>query len=148
MAEMSKELMELINSVPCCYVATASKDEAPNVTPMGSTRAVSTDTIVLMVMAAKTFENLKENSKVAIAVNSSTPPKAEFSKEKLGQVAAFQIKGTAAVLTSGDMFEQTKAKVTELLGPEVAGMIKATAAVKVEEIYSSTPGPDAGKRIA
>jgi predicted pyridoxine 5'-phosphate oxidase superfamily flavin-nucleotide-binding protein len=44
MAEMSKELMDLINGGGYCYLATASKDGMPNVAIIGSTRAVSPDT--------------------------------------------------------------------------------------------------------
>jgi len=136
---MSKEFMDLINSVPCCYVGTASKNAVPNMAPMGSTRAVSPDTIVLQVMALKTFENLKENPKVAIVVTSELPPKGEASKEKMAKVSAFQIKGSANVLTSGDMFEQTMKRAVERMGPQVAAMLKAVVTVKVEEIYSIAP---------
>ncbi len=45
------------------------------------------------------------------------------------------------------MHEQTKGMLTKILGPEAAQMLKATVVLKVEEIYSITPGPEAGKRI-
>ena len=149
MAEISKELMDLINSVPCCYLATASREGVPNVVPAGSTAAVSPDTIVVAgVFLGKTLENLKENPKAAIVVNSAAPPKAEISVEKLAQVTGGQIKGSVTLLTSGDIHEQTKSMVAKLLGTEAARMLKATVVLKVEEIYSVTPGPEAGKRIA
>ncbi|GAJ09898.1 unnamed protein product, partial [marine sediment metagenome] len=59
-----------------------------------------------------------------------------------------QMKGSVALLTSGDMHEQTRGMVTNILGAEAAQMLKATVVLKVEEIYSVTPGPEAGKRIA
>jgi len=37
MAEMSKELMDLINEGGYCYLATASKDGMPNIAIIGST---------------------------------------------------------------------------------------------------------------
>lgn len=148
MVEMSKEMMDLINSVPCCYLATASKDGVPNVVPVGSTAAVSPDTIVVAgVFLGKTLENLKENPKAAVVVNSAAPPKAEISIEKLAQITGWQMKGSVALLTSGDMHEQTKGMVTKILGAEAAQMLKATVVLKVEEIYSIMPGPEAGKKI-
>ena len=147
MAQMSQEMMDLINSVPCCYLATASKDGLPNVVPAGSTAAVSPDTIVIAgVFLRKTLENLGENPKAALVVNSAAPPKTEISIEKLAQVTGGQVKGSVSVLTSGDVHEQTKAMVAQLLGTEAAQMLKATVVLKVEEIYSITP-PEAGKRI-
>jgi hypothetical protein len=38
--------------------------------------------------------------------------------------------------------------VAQLLGREAAEMLKATVVLKVEEVYSITPGPEAGNRIA
>jgi predicted pyridoxine 5'-phosphate oxidase superfamily flavin-nucleotide-binding protein len=149
MAEMSKELTDLINSIPCCYLATASKDGVPNVVPVGSTAAVSPDTIVVAgLFLLKTLENLKENPKAAIVVNAATPPKAERSEKEIPKFAGGQIKGSVTLLTSGDMHEQTKNRITPMVGTELAGRMKATVVIKAEEIYAIAPGPDAGKRIA
>ncbi len=148
MAQMPKELMDLINSVPCCYLATASKAGVPNVVPAGSTAAVSPDTIVAAgIFLDKTLANLKENPQASVVVNSAPPPKAEISVEKMAQITGGQIKGMVTLLTSGDIHEQTKAVVAKLLGAEAAQMLKCTVVLKVEEIYSITPGPGAGKRI-
>ena len=149
MAQMPAELMDLINSVPCCYLATASKDGVPNVVPVGSTAAVSPDTIVVAgIFLGKTLENLKENPRAAVVVNSAAPPKAEISVEKLAQITGGQIKGSVILLTSGDTHEQTKDMVAKILGAEAAQMLKATVVLKVEEVYSITPGPGAGMRVA
>ena len=62
MAEMSKELMELINGGGYCYVGTASKDGMPNMCILGSTRAVSPDTIIMAAgFMNKGLKNLEEN---------------------------------------------------------------------------------------
>jgi predicted pyridoxine 5'-phosphate oxidase superfamily flavin-nucleotide-binding protein len=149
MQQISKELMDLINSAPCCYLATASKDGVPNVVPVGSTAAVSPDTIVVAgIFLGKTLDNLKENPKAALVVNSAAPPKAEISVEKMAQITGGQVKGSVTLLTSGDVHEQTKGMLAKILGAEAAQMLKATVVLKVEEVYSITPGPDAGKRIA
>jgi predicted pyridoxine 5'-phosphate oxidase superfamily flavin-nucleotide-binding protein len=149
MAEMSKELTDLINNAPCCYLATASKDGTPNVVPVGSKAAVSPDTIVVAgLFLLKTLENLKENPKAAIVVNVGKPPKKERSRVKIPKFIGAQIKGSVTLLTSGDMHEQTKNRITPLVGTELAGRMKATVVIKAEEIYAIAPGPDAGKRIA
>ncbi len=63
MAEMTKEVMDLVNSVPCCYLATASKDGVPNVVPAGSTAAVSPDTIVVAgIFLGKTLDRFQWKS--------------------------------------------------------------------------------------
>jgi predicted pyridoxine 5'-phosphate oxidase superfamily flavin-nucleotide-binding protein len=149
MAEMSKELMDLINNTPCCYLATASKDGVPNVVPVGSIAAVSPDTIVVAgLFLLKTLENLKENPKAAVVVNTGTPPKEKRSMEKIPKFIGGQVKGSVTLLTSGDMHEQTKDRVAPMVGTELAGRMKATVVIKAEEIYAIAPGPDAGKRIA
>ena len=150
MAQMSKELMDLINSVPCCYWATASKDRTPNVAPAGTTGAVSPDTIVAAgILLGKTLDNLKENPKAAVLVTSAAPApsKAEMSAEKYAQVTGAQIKGSVTLLTSGDVHEQVKSVVAQALRAEVAKMVKATIALKVEEIYSVS-AVEPGKKIA
>jgi predicted pyridoxine 5'-phosphate oxidase superfamily flavin-nucleotide-binding protein len=150
MTQMSKELMDLINSVPCCYWATASKNGMPNVGPIGTTTAVSPDTIVAAaIMMGKTLDNLKENPEAAVVVNSMPPAssKAEMSLEKYAQVTGAQIKGSVTLLTSGDIHEQTKSAVAQVLGPEIAQAVKATAVLKVEEIYSVS-GAEPPKKIA
>jgi len=149
MAEMSPELMDLINSAPCCYLATASKDGVPNVVPVGSTAAVSPDTIVVAgLFMLKTLENLKQNPKAAVVINATKPPDKEGSGGKGPKFIGGQVKGSVTLLTSGDMHEQTKNRIAQKIGTEMAGRIKATVVIKAEEIYSVTPGPDAGKRIA
>jgi len=149
MAEMSQELTDLINSAPCCYLATASKDGIPNVVPVGSTTALSPDTIVVAgLFLLKTLENLKENPKAAVVVNAGTPPKAERSGKEIPKFTGGQIKGSVTLLTSGDMHEQTKNRIAQMVGTELAGRMKATVVIKAEEIYAIAPGPEAGKRIA
>ena len=109
MAEMSKELMDLINSVPCCYWATASKGGVPNVAAAGSTVAVSPDTIIgAGIFVGKTLQNLRENPKAMVLVHSAPPPKAEFSMGTLAPVTGAQIRGSVTLQTSGDMHEQMK----------------------------------------
>jgi predicted pyridoxine 5'-phosphate oxidase superfamily flavin-nucleotide-binding protein len=150
MAQMSQEIMNLINGDDYCYVATASKDGMPNMAIIGSVRAVSPDTIIMAAgFMNKSFKNLQENPKASVIVYTSLPPqKTKASAEDMTKIGGAQIKGSVSLLTSGDVHEQTKKMIAERLGPEMAAMIKATVVLKVEEIYSVGLGPEAGKRIA
>jgi predicted pyridoxine 5'-phosphate oxidase superfamily flavin-nucleotide-binding protein len=150
MADMPKEIMDLVNGEGYSYVATASKDGMPNMAIMGSTRAVSPDTIVLAAgFMNKGFKNLQENPKASVIVYSGLPlKKTQASMEDLAKIGGGQIKGSVTLLTSGDIHEKMKSMLAERLGPEIAAMTKATVVLKVEEVYSVGLGPEAGKRIA
>ncbi len=146
MVEMSKELIDLINKVPSCYLATATRDGVPNVDPFSSVRAVGPDTIIIAAnRAGKTVTNLKGNPRAALVFHSQPPPRGEASIEKLALVIGGQIKGTATILTSGDLHEQAKRMTAEMLGPQAAEAFDATIVLKVEEVFSITPGPKAGR---
>ncbi len=149
MAEMSKELMDLINRVPCCYWATASKDGTPNVGPIGTTMAMSPDTIVAAgILMGKTLDNLRENPRAAVLVTSvpPAPSKAKMSAEKYAEVTGGQIKGSVTLQTSGDTHEKMKNLVAQALGAEAAQAVNTSLVLKVEEIYSVS-GAEPAKKI-
>jgi predicted pyridoxine 5'-phosphate oxidase superfamily flavin-nucleotide-binding protein len=150
MAEMSPELMNTINGDCYCYVATASKDGMPNMAIIGSVRAVSPDTIIMAAgFMNKSLKNLQENPKASVIFYSGLPTqKTKASAAELAKASGGQVKGSVSLLTSGDVFEKTKAAMNERFGPEIAQMVKATVVLKVEEIYTVGLGPEAGKRIA
>ncbi len=150
MAQMSPELMNMINGDPYCYVATASKDGMPNVAIIGSVRAVSPDTIIMAAgFMNKSFKNLQENPKASVIFYSGLPAqKTKASTEDLAKITGGQVKGNVSLLTSGDVHEKMKAAMKERFGPEIAQIVKATVMIKVEEIYTVGLGPEAGKRIA
>ena len=84
------------------------------------------------IFPVKTSANLQKNTQIAIGV-------VENGK-------GYQFKGTAELLTSGPLYDQLKA----LLAEKKPGLPVPKHAVKitVEEIYSLTPGPEAGIKIA
>jgi predicted pyridoxine 5'-phosphate oxidase superfamily flavin-nucleotide-binding protein len=61
----------------------------------------------------------------------------------------YQVKGSTTILTSGEVFEET-AKWTEDEGKKLGLPLKSKGAVviKISDIFSVSPGPDAGKKIA
>ncbi len=77
----------------------------------------------------KTFRNLQENPKVAVLV------------VDLEKSDGYQIKGTAEVLTSGNLFEKIARRSEERKKPRPKYVVK----IKVEEIYSIRAGMTAEK---
>ena len=150
MANMPKELIDLINGGGYCYFATASNDGMPNVAIIGSTAAVSPDTILIAAgFMNKGFKNVQENPKASVIVYSNLPAnKMKATSEDFAKISGGQIKGKVTVLTSGEVYDQVKTAIRERLGQQMADMIKAALSLKVEEVYSVGLGPDAGKRIA
>ena len=144
MAEMTIEMMDLINNMAAPYLATASKEGVPNVVPCGSTRAINPDTITITALHLnKTFRNLEENPKVALVFHSELGKKGERR-----EVRGWQIKGEATLVKSGEYYERAKEGAVKRFGEEAAKMVKAAVVIRVKEIYNIVSGPDAGKRAA
>ena len=128
--ELTDEMKQLIESVRFCNVATASGDAAPNVSPKGSLMWLDNETIAFCdFMSPHTRENLKANTKVAVSV---VDPDGK---------QAFQFKGTAQLLTSGDLYrkvaDQAKAKAKKG-GRELPDPANA-AVIRIEEIFAFSP---------
>ena len=84
------------------YFATSSKDGKPNVVPMGLISAISDSQLMIVdVRMNKTRKNLAENCMVSLAVTDT----------KRSQ--AYQFKGKATVITSGELFDSCKKTVKE-----------------------------------
>lgn len=78
----------------------------------------------------RTFQNIKENPQVAIAV---------IDRDKMD---GYRFAGPAQIHTAGELFDQVAAQMQK------AGIkAQAVITVSVEEIYSLKPG-QAGERIA
>ncbi|MEN6591921.1 MAG: pyridoxamine 5'-phosphate oxidase family protein [Methanobacterium sp.] len=129
---LTQEMMDAIEKNNIVWLATASTDDVPNVVPIGLARPLDSGTVLLVAnFMNKTFKNLKDNPKASIAVgNVSECP--------------YQFKGDVEIYESGKYFEdavQWAKSVMAQLNP------KAAVLLKVNEIYSVQPGPDAGKKI-
>lgn len=144
MAQMTKEMMEVLNNMAAPCLATASEDGVPNVVPCGSTRAISPDTITISALYLnKTFTNLEKNPRVALVIHTDLGKKGERREAQ-----AWQIKGTASLVKSGDIYERAREGAIKRFGEQAAKIVKAAVVIKVEEIYNVVSGPDAGKRVA
>lgn len=120
MAKLTSEMRDMFGK-QLAVVATASKDGTPNVGPKGSVYIIDDETIVYSEgTGEKTLKNLQENPKVAIMV---------VDREK-GD--GYQVKGTAELLDSGELFERAARRQEERKRPRPKYAVK----IGVEEIYS------------
>ena len=120
MAKLTSEMKAMIEQ-QLAIVATAGKDGIPNVGPKGSLHVVDDETLVYSEgTGEKTLKNLKENSHVAVIV---------VDREKSD---GYQIKGTAELLDSGELFERAARRQEERKRPRPKYAVK----IGVEEIYS------------
>jgi predicted pyridoxine 5'-phosphate oxidase superfamily flavin-nucleotide-binding protein len=131
MAKLSDEMKTMFER-QLAVVATASSDGTPNVAPKGSMYVVDDQTLAYSEGAGqKTLRNLLQNTKVAVMVVDR-----DVSD-------GYQCKGTAEMLTTGDLYEQ-QAKRSESRGrPRPTHVVS----IKIEEIYSVKAGLTA-KKIA
>ncbi len=114
------------------WVATASRDGEPNATPKGSLKLVDENHVLFAdLFSLKTRRNLLENNKIAVTVVDTATNK------------GYQLKGTAEIVTSGSLFEDTSKQLPKGL-PPVHHVVKIT----VEAVFDQSVGPDAGKQIA
>lgn len=121
------------------FIATVDGGGKPNVVSKGSLKVLDDEHLwYIESTGKKTYENLKKNPHVAVAL---------ASQEKMG---AYQLKGKAELVTEGSLYEQAVKRMEEISSRLEIPLPKPIAAVriKVDEIYSIMPGPMAGERIA
>lgn len=136
MAKMTKKMQEMFNRMGIKQLATSDKNGVPNLVPINFMKILDDKTILASaVFMSKTFQNLKENPVCAVSVWEG--------------FKGYQFKGSVTIETSGPIFEETKAW-TEAEGKKLGLPLKSKGAVviKVTDIFSVSPGPDAGKKIA
>jgi uncharacterized protein len=138
MVSMPKEVMDLVRTPPIDLsmskvIATISDQGVPNITPMGSITAIDSETVAFADGATvHTRENLQgKNKNVAFMVCQRAQP-----------MTAYQVKGTfVGFQTSGPIYDNF-AKMFAARGMPAP---RAVGLVKVDEIYSSTPGQNSRK---
>ena len=117
------------------WVATASHDGEPNVTPKGTLKLMDENHVLFAdLFSLKTRKNLLENNKVAVTVVDAATAK------------GYQIKGTAEVVDSGTLFEETRKQLQE--SPKGLPPLHHVVKITVEAVFDQSVGPEAGKQIA
>ena len=123
MAKLSDDVKEMIARVVPAFVATASKNGKPNVSPKGSVRVLDDEHVAFAEIASpNTIANIKDNPQVEIMV---------FDPNTWG---GCRIRGKANIVESGDLFESFKAQYAPMK-MEVHSAIK----VSVEEAIVMPP---------
>lgn len=132
MVKLPADVKEALVNQQVASLVTADKNGVPNVCLMGFVKAKDDETLLMAnVFWKKTEANLRDNPKAA--VSAYMPPK------------AYQIKGSVELIDKGPMMDE----VVEWVSSKMANLKpKGAALLHVEEIYSVTPGPSAGERIA
>jgi predicted pyridoxine 5'-phosphate oxidase superfamily flavin-nucleotide-binding protein len=117
------------------WVATASHDGEPNVTPKGTLKLMDEHHVVFAdLFSLKTRKNLLENNKVAVTVVDPATAK------------GYQLKGTAEVVDSGPLFETTSKQLHD--SPKGLPPLSHVVKITVEAVFDQSVGPEAGKQIA
>ena len=117
------------------WVATATNDGVPNVTPKGSVRVLDDQHVVFAdLFSLKTRQNLEKNPSVAVTVVDAATHK------------GYQIKGNAELISSGPLYDQMAQQLKQS-APSLPAPIYVVK-IAVEAVYDQSVGPDAGKQIA
>jgi uncharacterized protein len=136
MATLNERMKEIFSRQNIFVLGTADLNGIPNVVPVGAIKILDDETVLISYQYfLKTLKNLQVNPKVAIS----------FWEEGEG----YQIKGEASVQTEGKIFEDTVEWIREL-SDKIGHPLKSKGAVviRITEIYSVSPGPTAGQKIA
>ena len=132
MAKINDEMKTILEDASLWILATADRDGMPNAVPIKWTKVLGNDTLMLVDnFMSKTIDNVAVNPKVSISA----------WKESTG----YQFKGAAVIETSGPTFEEGKEMLIKA-GSDRSP--KGAVIVKVDSIFSISPGSDAGKRLA
>lgn len=134
MVTIPKEVLDFLPG-KLAWVATASCNGEPNVTPKGTLRLLDDQHVSFAdLFSRKTRQNLRENPKVAVTVVDAKSGK------------GYQLKGTADLVESGQLFQ----KVSEELKQSYEGLPepRCVVIITVEAVFDQSAGPEPGKQIA
>jgi predicted pyridoxine 5'-phosphate oxidase superfamily flavin-nucleotide-binding protein len=132
MVAIPKDIQEFLPG-KLAWVGTADKSGVPNLAPKGTLKVLDDHTLVFAdLFSLKTRAALEENPQVAVAV--------------IDKMTGYQFKGKAELLDKGSLYDGVSGEVKKAM-PDLPG-IKYAVKITVDSIYSLSPGPDAGKKIA
>jgi predicted pyridoxine 5'-phosphate oxidase superfamily flavin-nucleotide-binding protein len=138
MALLNDRMKEIFSKQGIFVLGTADLKGVPNVVPVGAVKILDDETILVSDQYfLKTLNNLREN------------PRVSMSFWELEKGEGYQIKGEAAIHTEGKIYEETVEWIREF-SKQLGHPLKSKGAIviRITSIYSVTPGPDAGKKIA
>lgn len=132
MAKLTQEMKDMVANQQC-FIATTDTNGMPNVAPKRSTRVLSDEALIFTEgTGGTTFANIKNGSKVAVAVvNPET-------------VDGYRFLGTPEFQETGELYDMAAAVSVKMGMPKPLGVV----IVNISEIHSLKPGPTAGKKIS
>ena len=134
MVLINDEMRAVFEKIKVFSVGTAAQDGTPNVAPIAFVQFTGGDEVwVGDNYMKKTLANVRANPRMAIYAWDPDSKR------------CYQVKGRVEVRTEGAEYEQMKAKMK---AKNEAYPAKSLLILRVEEVYSCTPGPGAGDRIA
>ena len=134
MVLINEEMRAVFEKIKVFSVGTAAQDGTPNVAPIATVQFTGGDEVwVGDNYMKKTLANVRANPRMAIYAWDPDSKR------------CYQVKGRVEVRTEGAEYEQMKAKMK---AKNEAYPAKSLLILRVEEVYSCTPGPGAGDRIA
>lgn len=136
MTVMPSEVQALFKEVEDVVFTTAREDGQPNSCIVGMKAIIDDETVYMSdQFFKKTLENVKANPKVSVV----------FWKG----AEAYELYGTARYVNEGPEFEEQKAWVDAAFQSKGMPIVaKGGCFIHVEEVFTSTPGPTAGDKIA
>ncbi|MDD3978083.1 pyridoxamine 5'-phosphate oxidase family protein [Methanomicrobium antiquum] len=133
MVKLNAEVKEAFLKSKVIPLATASKDNVPNVAPMASLYLKDDETIwILNNYMNKTATNIKETKKAAVYIYGE------------GIKGCFQIKGDAELISTGADYEEAKKM---FLAKKPNFPAKELLIIKITDVFNCSPGQGAGDKI-
>lgn len=133
MVALTEEVKKAFSTLKAFPIATSSKAGIPNVVPIGFVELVDDETIwIADNFMKKTLANVLENPHLSVFI---------WGPETNG---CFQIKGDVEIKTSGPEFEKMQFTVKSKMAQAPA---KGLLIVKIREVFSCSPGPNAGDKL-
>ena len=129
--KLPKKVKDIFVNEAVHQLATSSLDGIPNISNVGAKYLLDDESIVVVDnYMDKTLSNILVNPRVAILVRTERE--------------SYQIKGSTTYLTVDTIYEYAK----KWMG-SVSKVFPAKGAllIKIEEIFHSSSGPDAGKKL-
>lgn len=134
MVLINDEIRAVFEKIKVFSVGTAAEDGTPNVAPIATVQFAGGDEVWIGDnYMKKTLANIRANPRMAIYAWDPDSKK------------CYQVKGRVEVRTDGPQYEEMKARMK---AKNEAYPAKSLLILRVEEVYSCTPGPGAGDRVA
>lgn len=132
---MSKACQDMINNAYAAAFSTCANG-VPNVVPVSMKQVIDDETVMVSDQYMnKTLANIKANPHVALSV---------WDEE-----GGFQIKGSVVYENEGLRYEAVAKQVKEILSSMGYDFTsKGVCYIHVEEVFSVTPGKDAGALLS